>query len=352
MPPDPRFHPAAAPRSLAEIAAAVGASLPEGADGAATITGAAPLQAAGPGELSYLDSRRFLEALRRTRASAVLLRAEHAGAVPEGTLPLVVGEPHLAFARASSLLYPPPPPRPGIHPTAVVAPDARIGEGCEIGPYAVIGAGVELGEGSVVEAHAVIGPGCVFGPGCRIMAHATVSHTLAGRGVRLHPGARVGQEGFGFAAAPDGSFVPVPQLGRVILGDFVDIGANACVDRGSGRDTVLGTGTRLDNLVQIGHNVETGRGCIIVAQVGLAGSARLGDFVTLAGQAGVAEHVTVGSGARVGAQSGVMADVPPKTDVAGSPAWPLRLTLKALARLKAMADAPPASPGKREQSGE
>ncbi|MCS6932710.1 MAG: UDP-3-O-(3-hydroxymyristoyl)glucosamine N-acyltransferase [Acetobacteraceae bacterium] len=349
MPPDPRFHPAPVPRSLAEIAAATGAALPEGADGSGRITGAAPLQAALPGEISYLDNRRFLDALRATRASAVLLRAEHAGHAPPGTLALIVADPHLAFARASSLLHPLPAPRPGIHPTAVVAPDARIGEGCEIGPYAVIGAGAEIGARSIVEAHAVIGPGCVFGEECRIMAHATVSHTLAGRGVRLHPGARVGQEGFGFAAAPDGSFVSVPQLGRVILGDFVEIGANACVDRGSGRDTVLGAGTRLDNLVQVGHNVETGRGCVIVAQAGLAGSARLGDFVTLAGQAGVAGHVTVGSGARVGAQSGVMADVPPKTDVVGSPAWPARLTLKAFARLKAIAEAPTAPAG---QAGE
>lgn len=340
MPPDPRFFPPPAPHSLAAVAALVGAELPAGADAGLQLQGAAPLQEAGPGELSYLDSRRFLPALRATRAAAVLLRAEHAAEVPAGTVALVVADPHLAFARASAALHPPPPPRPGIHPTAVVAPDAEIGEGCEIGPYAVIGPRVVLGAGTVVEAHAVIGPGCVFGEGCRIMAHVTVSHTLAGRGVRLHPGARVGQEGFGFAVAPDGSFVSIPQLGRVILGDFVEIGANSCVDRGSGRDTVLGAGTRLDNLVQVGHNVETGRGCILVAQVGLAGSVRLGDFVTLAGQAGVAGHVTVGSGARVGAQAGVMGDVPPKTDVFGTPAWPLRLAFRAYARLKAMAKAP------------
>jgi UDP-3-O-[3-hydroxymyristoyl] glucosamine N-acyltransferase len=340
VPPDPRFHPPPTPLPLARVAEVAGAVLPDGVDGGRLITGAAPLQIAGEGEVSFLDNRRFLDALKATKAAAVLLRAEHAGAVPPGTVPLIVSDAHLAFARAASALHPPRAPRPGIHPTAVVAPDAVIGEGCEIGPYAVIGAGAEIGAGSVIEAHAVIGPGCVFGEGCWIMSHVSVSHTIAGRGVRLHPGARVGQEGFGFAPAPDGSFVSVPQLGRVILGDLVEVGANACVDRGSGRDTVLGAGTRLDNMVQVGHNVETGRGCVIVAQVGLAGSARLGDFVTLAGQSGVAGHVTVGSGARVGAQSGVMADVPPNTDVVGSPAWPARLTLKAFARLKAMAEAP------------
>jgi UDP-3-O-[3-hydroxymyristoyl] glucosamine N-acyltransferase len=349
VPPDPRFHPPSRPLPLARLAELAGAALPDGADGDRIVTGAAPLQLAGDGDVSFLDSRRFLDALRTTRAAAVLLRPEHAAAAPPGTVALTVADPHLAFARVASALHPPPPSRPGIHPTALVAPDAVIGEGCEIGPYAVVGAGAEIGAGSTVEAHAVIGPGCVFGEGCRIMAHVSVSHTLAGRGVRLHPGARVGQEGFGFAPAPDGSFVAVPQLGRVILGDFVEVGANACVDRGSGRDTVIGAGTRLDNLVQVGHNVETGRGCVIVAQVGLAGSSRLGDFVTLAGQAGVAGHVTVGSGARVGAQSGVMADVPPKTDVVGSPAWPARLTLKAFARLKAMAEAPRAPAG---QAGE
>lgn len=345
MPPDPRFHPAPVPFALVAVAGLVGATLPDGADGTRTITGAAPLQSAGPGEISFLDSRRFLDALKATRASAVLLRAEHAMAVPAGVVPLTVSDPHLAFARASSALHAAPPPQPGIHPTAVVAPDAVVGDGVEIGPYAVIGAAAEIGRGSVIGAHAVIGPGCVFGEDCRIMAHASASHTLAGRGVRLHPGARVGQEGFGFAPAPDGSFVSVPQLGRVILGDFVEIGANSCVDRGSGRDTVIGAGTRLDNLVQVGHNVETGRGCILVAQAGLAGSARLGDFVTLAGQAGVAGHVTIGSGVRVGAQAGVMADVAAKTDVLGSPAWPARLALKAFARLKAIAEAPTGSAG-------
>lgn len=352
MPPDPRFHPAPHPLPLARLAEAAGATLPEGADGARLIGGAAPLQAAADGEVSYLDSRRFIDALRATRAAAVLLRAEHAADVPPGTVALAVADPHLAYARAASALHPPPAPRPGIHPTAVIEPGATLGPGCEIGPYAVIGAGAALGPGCIVEAHAVIGPGCVFGAGCRIMAHASASHTLAGDRVRLHPGARIGQEGFGFAPAPDGAFIPVPQLGRVVLGDDVDIGANACVDRGSGRDTVLGPGTRLDNLVQVGHNVETGRGCVIVAQVGLAGSSRLGDFVTLAGQCGVAGHVTIGSGARVGAQSGVMSDVPPKTDVIGSPAWPARVTLKAFAKLKAIAEAPAARPARTPKAGE
>jgi UDP-3-O-[3-hydroxymyristoyl] glucosamine N-acyltransferase len=204
----------------------------------------------------------------------------------------------------------------------------------------VIGAGAEIGPGCVVGAHAVIGEGVVLGEGCRIGAHASISHCLAGRAVVVHPGARIGQEGFGFAVTPEGRFETVPQLGRVILEDFVEIGANACVDRGSQGDTLLGSGTRLDNLVQIGHNVRTGRGCVIVAQVGISGSATLGDGVQMGGQSGLTGHTSLGDRVRVGAQSGVMNDVPAGSDVVGSPAWPAKDTLRAMAALRRLGQKP------------
>jgi UDP-3-O-[3-hydroxymyristoyl] glucosamine N-acyltransferase len=314
---DPRFFPGRGPLSLAEVAAAAGARAPEG-DGR-LLSGVAPLGLAGPQDLAYCEGRRHAAALRETRAAAVLVPAESEASVPEGV---------------AALFHPPPAPRPGIHPSAAIAPDATIGPDCEIGPFAVIGAGAEIGAGCIIGPHAVVGPGCVLGPGCILRAHASMLHCLAGARVVLNEGARVGNEGFGFVTTKQGEHVTVPQLGRVILGDGVEIGANSCVDRGAGGDTVLGPGTRLDNLVQVGHNVKTGRGCVIVAQVGIAGSSELGDFVVIAAQAGITGHITLGTGARVGAQAGVMNHVPPGIDVVGSPAWPARETLKAFAWLR------------------
>ncbi|MBE9606308.1 UDP-3-O-(3-hydroxymyristoyl)glucosamine N-acyltransferase [Acetobacteraceae bacterium H6797] len=333
---DPRFFAATGPHSLARLAELTGAS-PAG-DAARVFTGVAPLQVAGPGEVSFLDNRRFLPALKESKAGAVVIAPAHADAVPEGMAALITKGVYLAYARIAGLFHPQPALRAEIHPTAVVSPEAAIGEGSQIGPYAVIEAGVELGPRALVGPHAVIGAGCKFGADCRILAHVTVSHTIAGDRVTLHPGARVGQEGFSFAPTPEGRYVTMPQLGRVMLGDEVEIGANACVDRGSGHDTVLGTGTRLDNLVQIGHNVTAGRGVVLVSQVGVAGSTVIGDYANLAGQAGVAGHVTIGAKARVGAQSGVMSDVPPGIDVFGSPAQPAKEAFRAIARLRRLGE--------------
>lgn len=336
---DPRFHPPARPLTLGEAAEIAGGRLERG-DPAKLITGLGPLDRAGPEEASFLDNRRYAAQLAGTRAGVVVLAAEFLPRLPPAVAAIVTPRPYLGFARLAARLHPRPEPRPGRHPTAVVDPSARIGPGCEIGPFAVVGAGAEIGAGSVIGPHAVVGEGVVLGEGCRIGAHASISHCLAGRGVVLHPGARVGQEGFGFAVTPEGGFETMPQLGRVILGDAVEIGANACVDRGSQGDTVLGAGTRLDNLVQIGHNVRTGRACVIVAQVGIAGSASLGDGVQMAGQSGLAGHLHIGDGARVGAQAGVMNDVPAGTDVVGSPAWPAKETLRAMAALRRMGQKP------------
>jgi UDP-3-O-[3-hydroxymyristoyl] glucosamine N-acyltransferase len=262
-----------------------------------------------------------------------------AGALPAGAAGLLTAHPYLGFARIAGLFHPAPAPRAMIHRSAVVAADAKLGEGCSIGPYAVIEAGAELGPRCQVGPHAVIGAGVRFGADCRIMAHASVSHCLAGDRVTLHPGARVGQEGFSFAPMPDGRYLTMPQLGRVILENDVEIGANSCVDRGSGHDTVLGAATRLDNLVQIGHNVTTGRGCVIVAQVGISGSTTLGDYVQMGGQAGLTGHIRIGSKARIGAQSGVMQDVPEGAEVLGSPAMPVREAMRAAVRLRRIGQA-------------
>ncbi|WP_376090723.1 UDP-3-O-(3-hydroxymyristoyl)glucosamine N-acyltransferase [Roseomonas sp. CCTCC AB2023176] len=339
---DPRFHPSAGPLPLSELVRAAGIAPPAGLEDR-DFDGVAPLGSAGPREVSFLDGRRWLGALRETRAGAVVVAREFASEVPAGAIALVSGEPVLAFARLTALLHPPMRSSGLRHPTAVVADDAEIGEGCEIGPYAVVESGARLGPRCIVAAHAHVGRSCVFGAECRILSHVTVSHTIAGDRVTLNPGARIGSEGFGFATTARGEHVTVPQLGIVRLGDGVEIGANACVDRGSVNDTVLGPGTRLDNLVMLGHNVQTGRGCVIVAQAGIAGSTTLGDYVVVAAQAGLTGHVAIGDRARIGAQAGVMNDVPAGTDVVGSPAWPVRETLRAFAVLRKLAQGKPAS---------
>jgi UDP-3-O-[3-hydroxymyristoyl] glucosamine N-acyltransferase len=246
---------------------------------------------------------------------------------------IVADDPLVAWARVAALFHPMPPARPGIHPSAVIAESASIDPTVEVGPLAVIGENVTIGPRGRVGAMVVIGDGVQIGRDVRIGPHASLSHALIGDRVYIYPGARIGQDGFGFAITPDG-FRTVPQLGRVVIGDDVEIGANTTVDRGALEDTVIGAGTRIDNLVQIGHNVRIGRACVIVAQAGISGSTILEDQVVLAGQAGVAGHLTIGTGARIGAQSGVMADVPPRADFVGAPAQPAKAFFKELATVR------------------
>ena len=319
---DPRFFPCAGPQTLSGIAAAASGRA-EG-DGERRFTGVASLQAAGPDDVSFIDHRRNLALLQATRAGAVILPEALLPHLPPGAAGVVVASAYLGFTRVARLFHPAPAAVPGIHPTAVVAADAEIAEGCEIGPYAVIGAAAKLGAGCIIGAHAVVGAGVEMGPACRLHPHVCVSHAVLGAAVVLHPGARIGQEGFGLVVGPDGQFQTMPQLGKVVIGDAVEIGANSCIDRGSQTDTIIGPGTRIDNLVQIGHNVQMGRGCVIIAMAGISGSAVLGDYVTVAAQAGLAGHLTVGDKARIGAQAGVMGDIEPGIDVLGSPAMPAR----------------------------
>ena len=330
---DPRFFQRAGPHSLAALAAACGAPAPVRE---AMIAGVAPLQTAGPEEVSFLDNRRYLPALELTRAGAVIVHPDLAGRVPAGTVALPTAEPYAGWARVAALFHPQPPARPGAHPSAVVDAAARIDASAEIGPLAVIGARAEIGPRCRIAAGAVIGEGVVLGPDCRIGALASVSHALLGARVYVYPGVRIGQEGFGFATTKTG-FVTVPQLGRVILEDDVEVGANSTVDRGSVQDTVIGAGSRLDNLVQIGHNVRLGRCCVVVAQAGISGSTVLEDFVMVGGQAGLTGHLRIGRQARIGAQAGIMADVPDGTEVVGSPAMPVREFFRQVATLRRLA---------------
>lgn len=320
---DPRFHRRAGPFRLGAIAERIGVSLSAGADPERLIDDVAPLHGAGPSELSFFDNVRYIEAFAASRAGACVVSPAYADRAPAGMGLLLSQQPYRAYALAAQAFYPRLVPEPGIASSATLDPSAKLGPGCRIEAGAVVGARAEIGPRSLIGPNAVIGEGVVIGADCVIGACASLSHCLIGARVTLYPGVRIGQDGFGFAPDPK-RHVKVPQLGRVVIHDDVEVGANSTIDRGSGPDTVIGAGSFIDNLVQIGHNVELGRGCVIVAQVGISGSTKLGDFVVLGGQVGVAGHLTIGSGARLAAKSGVMRDVPPGATQGGFPAVPIR----------------------------
>ncbi len=330
---DPRFHRNLGPFTLAELARAAGAELSEGADPEKQITDIAPLDQAGPDDLSFIDNVAYLEQFKLTEAGACIAAPAHAGLAPEATALLITSQPYLGFARVAQKFYPQDStPEPGISAAATVDPGARLGEGCRVEAGAVIAAGVQIGNRCLIGAQAVIGEGVIVGDDCRIGSHVSLSHCLIGARVTVHPGARIGQDGFGFALDP-GGFVKVPQVGRVVVEDDCDIGANTTIDRGSGPDTVIGQGTWIDNQVQVGHNVQIGRNSILVAQVGISGSTRIGNGVALGGKVGIAGHLNIGDGAQVAAGSGVIGDVPAGETWFGYPARPRAQMLRQLATL-------------------
>ena len=333
---DARFFARVGPHALAAIAAAAKGT-------AAAIekafTGVAPLQSARPDQVSFLDNRRYAMALEQTMAGAVIVHPDMLNRVPAATIPIVTTATYEGWARVAALFHPAAPPRPGVHRSAVIAETARVDSSAEVGPYVVIAAGAEIGSGCRIGPFVSIGEGVALGPECRIGAHATLSHALLGARVYIYPGARIGQEGFSFASTEAG-FLSIPQLGRVVVEDDVEVGANTTIDRGSTRDTIIGAGSHLDNLVQIGHNVRLGRCCVIVAQVGIAGSTVLEDFVQVGGQAAMAGHLLIGRAAQVGAQAGVISDVPAGAVLLGSPAQPRKEFFRQVIALKRMARKP------------
>jgi UDP-3-O-[3-hydroxymyristoyl] glucosamine N-acyltransferase len=333
---DPRFFRRTGPHTLAAVVDAAGVD-GEGAEAPPRrlmLHRVAPLTVATIEDVSFcLNSRKYLPALTATRAAAVIVHPDMKDSVPKTAVAIVAADPLVAWSRVAALFHPLPPVTPGIHPSAVIAASARIDPTAEVGPLAVIGENVTIGPRGRIGAMVVIGDGVQIGREVRIGPHASLSHALIGDRVFIYPGARIGQDGFGFAITPEG-FHTVPQLGRVLIEDDVEVGANTTVDRGTLEDTVIGAGTRIDNLVQVGHNVHIGKACAIAALVGISGSTVLEDQVVLAGQVGLAGHLRIGRGSRIGGKAGVIGNVPPGSELVGHPAQPVRAFFKEVATIR------------------
>jgi UDP-3-O-[3-hydroxymyristoyl] glucosamine N-acyltransferase len=304
----------------------------------AEVRAVAPLDRATESDLSFLANARYASMYERTRAGTVLIAPEFAELATTAAAHVVVDKPHDAMLMVLPKLYDAPRRAPGIHATARLGRGVSLGADVTVGAYVVIGDGAVIGDRSWIDSHSVVGAGVTIGPDARIFPAVTLySGTVLGARVWVQSGARLGSDGFGYVFR-NGVHEKIPHVGRCIIEDDVEIGANTTIDRGSFDDTVIGSGTKIDNLVHVAHNVRIGRLCLIMAQVGIAGSARIGDGVVLAGQVGLSGHLTIGDRARLAAQAGVFGDVPAGETWSGYPARPHRQSLRASAALFKLAD--------------
>lgn len=330
---DFRFFKAGSPLTLGQLAEIAGAQIVKGKPEDGPFTDVAPLEKATSSDVAAFYDKALKFAPEDIKAGVCITTEDKASLFGGDIKVLVAKEPRNALALIIRAFYPRQKPEPFISDRAYVAPTAKIGNGVRIEFGAYIGENAEIGDYCRIEPNAVIGDGVILGSECIVGANASVSHTIAGNNVVFYPGARVGQDGFGFIMNPAGH-TKIPQVGRVFIGDNVEIGANTCIDRGAMDDTEIGSGTIIDNLVQIGHNNKLGQKCVIVSQVGIAGSCVFDDLVVAAGQAGFADHLHIGMGVQIAAQSGIMSDIAPGEKVMGSPAQPVKDYLRGVATLR------------------
>lgn len=320
-------------KSIKEIATIAKATLLTAGKENEQIENVCSIESAGGEDLCFFYDKKNKAKAAKIRAKACITTAELAHLIPENVIVLTCDNPKTSFIDLVSAFYAEYKHQAGISPSASVAESAVIGKNCYIGANVVIEDDVAIGDNCIIEANAVIARGCKIGNNCRIGNNASIAYCLMGNDCYVYTGARIGQDGFGFSVV-DGRHKRIPQIGRVIIGDDVEIGANTCIDRGALDDTIIGNGCRVDNLVQIAHNDKIGNYCILVAQTGIAGSCTFGDYVVCGGQTGFADHITVGSGAQVGAQSGVMRDIEPGAIVMGSPTVPFKDFMRQVAFLQ------------------
>ncbi len=311
------------PISLQELSSIANFAVVREADKFFMILDAAPLNRAGESDIACFHNPKYLDDLGKTIAGACILEERYVRHLPSTCRPLISTSPYRSFAAVLNHLYPMAQNTPLISETAQISPSATLGKNCTVSDFSVIEDDVVIGDNCYIGPHTHIKKGVHIGNNAHFESHVTLQHCIMGNDVYIKPGVRIGQPGFGFHMDVKGHF-NVPQLGCVRIGHDVQIGANTTIDRGSQEDTIIGNGVRIDNLVQIGHNVELGDGCVIVAQVGIAGSTKLGKFVIAAGQVGIAGHLNIGNQVKIGAQSGIMRDIKDKETVAGSPAVPVR----------------------------
>lgn len=330
---DSNFYKNNGPFSLAQIAEITGAELTDKSKSAEKISGIATMEKAGSEDICFFYDRKAKEKASNIKAKACITNEDLQTWIPQGVAVLVCSNPKLAFLKLNQAFYEEYKPQAGISAKATIHSSAKIGKDCFIGDYVVIEENVEIGDNCRIENSSTICRGCKIGNNCRIGAGAYVAYCIMGNDCFIYSGAKLGCDGFGFNTI-EGHHIRIPQVGRLIIGNDVEIGANACVDRGALDDTVIGDGCRIDNLVQIAHNDKLGRGCVIVSQTGIAGSCTLGDYVVCGGQAGLADHLTVGSGAQIAAQSGVMRDIEPGAVVMGSPTVPFKDFMRQVAFLQ------------------
>ena len=319
---DPKFFAKSKKLTLEEISKLTKISLPKSVDKRRIFLDISTLDTATQDNISFLDNKNYINNFKKSRAGACFFKKDFKDIAPKNMIPLISTNPYHSFATIANAFYPMKDITAGIHPKAHVETSAKYDDTVQIAPGAVVSSNVVIGSNCLIGANTVILSGVEIGNDTTIGPNCTLAYSIIGSNVKIHNGVRIGQDGFGFAQNENIN-LKMPQLGRVLIKDNVEIGSNCSIDRGTGPDTIIGEGTKLDNLVQIGHNAVLGKNCIMVAQSGVSGSTQIGNNVIIGGQVGIAGHLKIGNNVRIAAKSGVMKNIEDGMTVGGIPSVPI-----------------------------